>query len=395
MKNDTKYKMLNYEVPPPEKAKAWDRIAAALDESISDNIIATKLLTAEVVPAENNWSVIEADLINSVSDKNTAEKLLGAQVSPPAKVWLKIKEELEVIEQDKGVKEKLFDIELVPAGNIWSKLEKQLDDEQWDKAIGKKVVNAEVYPPAETWNNIKAELSNDEAVPAKVIQFGNWKKIAVAAALIGVIATGAVIMFTINTPADPGNNNITAVAEDKKDNNTIVPLPTTEVNIPEVKAADKNVLAAIEKKTNTITGTKNTSAVTVKKKFNNEAAQSSTPDIALAFTSTELNDTRSKPDDNRSRIHKAIRNANADESIAMIDQKRYYNLLDENGNIVRVSRKLNAMECIIKTGLDIPLDKKEEDKECNDKVKDWHDKMALSTSVLSPLDLPAVLSSVK
>ncbi len=392
MNNDTQYKMYNYEVPPPEKV--WDRIAAALDESISDNKIAAKLLVAEVVPAENNWTIIEAGLINSVSDKNTAEKLLTSQVSPPAKLWLIIKEELEVIERDKSVKEKLFDIELVPAGNIWAKLEKQLDDDRWDKAIGKKVVNAEVYPPAETWNNIKAELSNDKVVvPAKVFQFGNWKKIAVAAALIGVIATGAVMLFT-NTPAITDNTNSTAFVEDKKENSTIAPLPT-DFNTPEVQAADKTILAAVEKKTGTPVSTKNTGTVTVKKKFDNEAAQSSNANVAVSFTSVELNDTRSKPDDTKSRIHKAIRNANANESIAIIDQKRYYNLLDESGNIVRISRKLNAMECIIKTGLDIPLDKKEEDKECNDKVKDWHDKMALSTSVLSPLDLPAVLSSVK
>jgi hypothetical protein len=389
MNNDTKYKMYNYEVPPPEKA--WDNIVAALDESISDNKIAAKLFSAEGIPPENNWTKIEAVLINSISDKKTAEKLLTAQVSPPAKVWLNIKEELEVIEQDKGVKAKLFGIEQVPAGNIWAKLEKQLDDEQWDTAIGKKIVNAEVYPPADTWNNIKAELSKDEATPAKQIQFGNWKKIAVAAALIGVIATGAVVIFT-NTPANTNNN--TAVVEDKKDNNTIAPLPK-EIEAPEVKAIDRNTLANVEKKIISPIPAKN-NTVTVKKKSYNEAPEFSNEIVTAAFTSTELNeDNRSKPDDTKSRIHKAIRNVNTDESIAMIDQKRYYNLLDENGNIVRISRKLNAMECIIKTGLDIPFDKKEEDKECNDKVKDWHDKMALSTSVLSPLDLPAVLSANK
>jgi hypothetical protein len=391
MKNDTQYKMLNYEVPPPEKA--WYNIAAALDESISYNKIAAKLLTAEELPAENNWAKIEAALFNSISDRQTAEKLLNSQVLPPAQVWLKIKEELEVIDRDKGIKEKLFDVEQVPAGNIWAKLEKQLDEEQWDTAIGKKIVNTEVYPPAGTWNNIKAELNGDASAPAKVIQFGSWKKIAVAAALIGVIATGVVMMFTTTPPKN--DTNSTAVVEGKKDNNTIVPLPK-EIEAPEVKAIDRNTLAAaVEKKTVSPVDPK-TTAVPVKKKFNNKLEEASNETVAAAFISTEpTDDTRSKPEDTKSRIHKAIRNVNTDESIAMIDQKRYYNLLDENGNIVRISRKLNAMECIIKTGLDIPFDKKEEDKECNDKVKDWHDKMALSTSVLSPLDLPAVLSANK
>jgi hypothetical protein len=389
MKNDTQYKMYNYEVPPPEKA--WYRIAAALDESISDNKIAAKLLAAEAVPAENNWTKIEAALFNSISDKQTAEKLLAAEILPPTEVWLKIKEELEIAGHDKGIKEKLSDIELLPAGNIWSKIEKQLDDEQWDANISKKIINAEVYPPAETWNNIKAKLNEDASAPAKIIQFGSWKKIAVAAALIGVIATGVVMMFT-NTPPKNDNNSI-AVVEDKKDNNTIVPLPK-ETEVPEVKAVDRNTLANIEKKIISPINGKN-STVPVKKKSYNEIAKSSNETVAPAFVSTELSDTRSKPEDTKSRIHKIIRNANTAEPMAMNDEKRYFNLLDENGNIVRISRKLNAMECIIKSGLDIPFDKKEEDKECNNKVKDWHDKMALSTSVLSPLDLPAVLSANK
>jgi hypothetical protein len=390
MNNDTKYKMYNYEVPPPEKA--WDNIVAALDESISDKKIAAKLFAAEVVPAENNWTKIEAVLINGISDKLTADKLLTAEIPAPSKVWLKIKEELEIIDRDKGIKEKLFDVEQVPAGNIWAKLEKQLDEEQWDTAIGKKIVNTEVYPPAETWNTIKAALNKDSSAPAKVIQFGNWKKIAVAAALIGVIATGVVMMLTNTSPKN--DTNSTAVVEDKKDNNTIVPLPK-EIEMPEVKVIERNILAAVEKKTVSPTGTRIT-AVPVKKKLNDKLTEAPNETVAVVFVSNELNDySRSKPEDTKSRIHKAIRNANTDESVAMIDQKRYYNLLDENGNIIRVSRKLNAMECIIKTGLDIPFDKKEEDKECNDKVKDWHDKMALSTSVLSPLDLPAVLSANK
>jgi hypothetical protein len=390
MNNDTKYKMYNYEVPPPEKA--WYNIAAALDESISDKKIAAKLFAAEVVPAENNWTKIEAVLINGISDKLTADKLLTAEIPAPSKVWLKIKEELEVIERDKGVKEKLFDIEQVPAGNIWAKLEKQLDEEQWDTAIGKKIVNAEVYPPAETWNTIKAELNEDASAPAKVIQFGSWKKIAVAAALIGVIATGVVLMFT-NTP--PKNDtNSTAVVEGKKDNNPIVPLPK-EIEAPEVKAVDRNTIAAVEKKTASPTGIR-TIAVPLKKKFNNKLEEAPNETVAVAFVSNELNDdSRSKPEDTKSRIHKAIRNAGTAEPIAMNDEKRYYNLLDENGNIIRVSRKLNAMECIIKSGLDIPFDKTEENKQCNEQVKDWHDKMALSTSVLSPLDLPSVLSANK
>jgi hypothetical protein len=390
MNNDTKYKMYNYEVPPPEKA--WDNIVAALDESISDKKIAAKLFAAEVVPAENNWTKIEAVLINGISDKLTADKLLTAEIPAPSKVWLKIKEELEIIDRDKGIKEKLFDVEQVPAGNIWAKLEKQLDEEQWDTAIGKKIVNTEVYPPAETWNTIKAALNKDSSAPAKVIQFGNWKKIAVAAALIGVIAIGVVMMLTNTSPKN--DTNSTAVVEDKKDNNTIVPLPK-EIEMPEVKVIERNILAAVEKKTVSPTGTRIT-AVPVKKKLNDKLTEAPNETVAVVFVSNELNDySRSKPEDTKSRIHKAIRNANTDESVAMIDQKRYYNLLDENGNIIRVSRKLNAMECIIKTGLDIPFDKKEEDKECNDKVKDWHDKMALSTSVLSPLDLPAVLSANK
>lgn len=60
MKNTLPYKMLNYEVSPPEGI--WKKIALELDESELTNKFPSRLYEAEVTPPENAWSKIAAQL---------------------------------------------------------------------------------------------------------------------------------------------------------------------------------------------------------------------------------------------------------------------------------------------------------------------------------------------
>lgn len=77
-------KLYNYEQNPP--VKAWDNIAAALDESHISEKFSSKLYNAEVTPPAMAWDKINAAL----DEKLAARKLYNAEVSPPATTWDKI-----------------------------------------------------------------------------------------------------------------------------------------------------------------------------------------------------------------------------------------------------------------------------------------------------------------
>ncbi|MBL7740462.1 MAG: hypothetical protein JNK14_14690 [Chitinophagaceae bacterium] len=77
-------KLYNSEQNPP--AKAWDKIAAALDESHISDKFSSRLYQSEVLPAEIVW-----DKISIALDENRiAERLYNTEASPPVSAWDKI-----------------------------------------------------------------------------------------------------------------------------------------------------------------------------------------------------------------------------------------------------------------------------------------------------------------
>jgi hypothetical protein len=88
-----KDKLYNYEQVPP--ANAWDKIAAALDESHIADKFPSKLYNTEVAPPVVVWDKIAVTLDESHITDQFPSKLYNAEVAPPAGVWNKIASSLE------------------------------------------------------------------------------------------------------------------------------------------------------------------------------------------------------------------------------------------------------------------------------------------------------------
>jgi hypothetical protein len=80
--------MYNHEVKPP--ANAWEKIAAALDESEIENEFPGRLQNHEVSPPANTWEKITAAL----DEHEFPARMYKMEVAPPASAWEKINSSL-------------------------------------------------------------------------------------------------------------------------------------------------------------------------------------------------------------------------------------------------------------------------------------------------------------
>ncbi|HYF29915.1 MAG TPA: hypothetical protein VD993_02240 [Chitinophagaceae bacterium] len=104
---------------------------------------------------------------------------------------------------------RLYNISIDPPVDAWPKIVEQLDNAAREQ-ISHKLQDAALDPPAKAWQNIAAAL--DESNTSKVIPIArNWKRLAVAASVIAVIAVGAMLYFKpANTANTAGNTSTQA-----------------------------------------------------------------------------------------------------------------------------------------------------------------------------------------
>jgi hypothetical protein len=344
MSSTLQNKMYNYEVNPPEKV--WHSIAAALDE----------------------WE----------ADKKIAALVNSTEATPPPAIWEALTQELEEMNTDKQFRDELYNLEVTPP-DIWSRLNTQLTEEEPEQKLAGKLLAMEVWPPEESWKKIKQTL--EEKPAAKVIRFGNWKKWAAAAVLTGAIVTTTVILVQRNNTA--GGELVTVKPEVK-------PVPADQQPIqvqppaPQPVVSNNELIAGKEKNTVPV---KNNGRQSV------PGLQEEVPVIASFLPGNESKDHNNdnKPSSPKSRIHKALGNANTENATAALDS-RYYLLLNADGELVRVSKKLDEMQCVLKGGLDIPFDENDEkNKQCNEQVKEWQNQLN-NPSVISALDISAIIA---
>lgn len=88
-----KDKMGNYEVMPP--VNTWDRIAAALDESMQEARFPPKLRATEIEPPAMAWDKISGELDNETKNADYPARLQAMEINPPANAWNKIASALE------------------------------------------------------------------------------------------------------------------------------------------------------------------------------------------------------------------------------------------------------------------------------------------------------------
>ncbi len=141
-----------------------------------------------------------------------------------------------------NIQNKLLHYEIPPPAGAWEKIALWLETE-FDVAegnISNKLSDAVLEPPADVWQHIMQTLDKKQE-QAKVIPF-NWKKLAAAAVIIGILVTTAIYYKSLQSSASfgemAGNNskNIDTVNRNmpKFDNDDAIDLATLSIedNIP-------------------------------------------------------------------------------------------------------------------------------------------------------------------
>lgn len=277
---------------------------------------------------------------------------------------------------DSQIRNKMVDFEVPPPAGTWEKLSDRLDEWQHDRFMATKMESIAIDPPPPAWDNILARL-NEGAANKGVVRTMPLRKWLVAASLIGVLAVSAYLLLN---PKNNGASEISVVqtpVNPAPENTTVQ--PTQENSGAEMTTLDNRSTSSL-------------------------LASMSTSLVRKARRAMMAIDEMPEADTRRSQTSEKAHHQTANNDLGVLsastagtNSDRYYNLLDENGNLVRVSKKLSSLECVIKNGMVVPLDDKTAtgDEDCTEKVKEWHKIMSSAPAITSPLDLLQVLSSGK
>ncbi len=121
-----------------------------------------------------------------------------------------------------NIQHKLLQYEMPPPTGTWENIARRLDHEfdSYDSKISENINEAVLQAPALAWQNITAALDENKE-PAKIIPLFTRKRMMMAAAVIGLLITGAWLfrqsIFTDNTGV--GTASIKEAFTDKKSNN--------------------------------------------------------------------------------------------------------------------------------------------------------------------------------
>lgn len=316
-----------------------------------------------------------------MNDNNLQQILLQTEVAPPLQAWEKIAVALDEMEEEEHLQHKLLSAEAeVPALN-WQVIEQQLNDHfystqlqlaeadvplsAWeqinttlnDEAIAAKLKVAKENAPAKVWPAIEKQLNNKSTT--KVIPFGKKYapvfRFAAAAMVTGVLAWGAYRLLTKEDAA------VTTVASNKL-------LPATEekkiIPVAEVKNE--------KPKENIVPVTQSRSGI--RKRIREEITTGHT----IAFQEPLNHDSQAALS-LRNAHHKNQRPASENGGFS---ESQYLMVLNEAGDLIRVSKKLSNMQCA-KEAAELPVDAAAalQTKNCDEQIKRWQQKIATSTAI--------------
>lgn len=94
---------------------------------------------------------------------------------------------------------RLYEMEVTPPVSVWEKLSVTIDEINEDDRIARKILDAESAPPLSVWEKINSTINAGEEKQAeKRRPVINLTRMALAAILIGVMATGWIVFQNIN-----------------------------------------------------------------------------------------------------------------------------------------------------------------------------------------------------
>ncbi|WP_114790678.1 hypothetical protein U0035_19855 [Niabella yanshanensis] len=276
-----------------------------------------KIYDIEVTPPAGAWNNIARELDNLEAHQNISERLTGLEISPPVMAWTAIADQLDITSQEEDLATKLYNAEAPVPPMAWNAISRELDDQKALEIIEKKLSNIQVNPPNSAWVHIIKELEGKKSEPALVVPMNHgWLKYAAAACFIVIVSISAFFILS-DGHSDKG---YTAGTGGKPDGSLKVQ------NAIQTNGAQ-------------------------------QAGRGNRQQQALAGIRTKLGN-----------AYSASNERNADL------QNRYIILMTQDGNIVRMSKKVSNMaDCIAG-----------EDHSCDDQISKWQKEMASSNAASSP-----------
>jgi hypothetical protein len=318
---------------------------------MNDHHLQQLLLQAEVAPPSQAWEMIAIVLDELEEDRPLQQKILSVVNDVPSFNWNAIEQRLEDVFYAEHLEQAAVEVPL----NAWEKINAQLDEEA-DESIAAKLIAVKENPPAKVWPEIEEQLNKDQT--AKVISFRkNYVpayRLAAAAAITGLLAWGAYRLLNTNEPV------VTAVAVNQP------------AQIQEKKSAPPGEIKTEEP--NEITVPVNTSRLNIKKRIKEELISENT----VAFQ---------EPVNHGSQVSSPVQDAHHKNQTPVVEtgnfsENQYLMVLNEAGDLIRVSKKLSNMQCA-KDGAELPVDAATalQSKNCDEQIKRWQQKIAASTAI--------------
>lgn len=275
---------------------------------------------------------------------SSQHKLYNYEVSPPAEVWKHIAQELEDVNGFRSVSKKLQALQVAPPPVAWHAIAGELDQELSFNILAKKLSAASVEPPAEMWHRINGEL--DLHLPAikkeapvvplrkRVLRY------AVAAVTLGIL------ILTANLMVQRSDKDVDVITKTFTD------------NIPLVA---------------------------------NQAAVSQPDAVQLAQQPVKSHDSTAlspKNSQNTTSSDGYITTSNGNMYTTTVERNRemdgrYIVLMTEEGNVVRMNKKVSNMADCISGEV--------ETQECNHQIAEWQKELANIPVFASPDNILGLL----
>lgn len=340
---------------------------------MNDSNLQQTLLNAEVPPPQSVWEKIAVSLDEQEADEPLRKQILAMEAEAPAQAWLQIEPALD----DLALQQKILGVEETAPPFVWDAIDAELAADAFDTKIADMLQQTEVAPPPSNWNVIEQQLQENE--PAKVISINknNSKviRLAIAAAVTGVLAWGGYRLLN-NENTETESASLAAV--------TTTPAQQSTATTP--ARNDSNTIAADE--------TADTEVVR-RAAIKERIKQKSSLNDAVAFVET--------PDHNLQNtvayqgIHHTAADANTNTT--GFAENQYYVILNENGELVRVSKKINNLKCAVTNGsTQVDAATALQSKECNEQIKKWREKMAFAAAISASagdIDLNELVNSTE
>jgi hypothetical protein len=315
---------------------------------MNDSNLQQLLLQTEVTPPEMVWEKITLTLDEQQADQPLQQKILQFEEEVPALVWNNLEADLN----DLSLQKKIESLEEVVPPMAWEQIAFALDVEQNDQAIAATLHALEVAPPSSAWNTIEAGLDEQRAkvIPMK----GNATRIfrlAAAAAITGILAWGG---YRLINSESPEQTTTIAAAEASVTPDVVLPVPVPQDSITEEEVPQDATPTRVQIK----------QRIKQNLKLNDAVANIETPDHSLENYVPYQG------------IHH--QKQLAPQSTNGFSESEYYMLLNDDGELVRVSKKITDLKCVAVSGSNNATP--QELKDCNDQLKRWREKMAMAAA---------------